>query len=254
MTASHCVNRKTAKQAHEVGKNRPGSIGAFPSCGIGFLPPKHLDTARWRPQWTAHRRCSPFNIQSAGKRGAMTWINEASILKIELSVSTGRAIWNKVTGSFKIPCCVHLRAFTSVVRWLQSNRSFISGALVAAALCPAGGLVSAREITLHSDNGHFTVRISGIEHPERTNRMHNAELLIMTGNGSLVGSAAIALGGLHLYALNPLPTSPRVTARPQHGRYVVEGLRFHVPGEWRLVFDIIFEHIRDRVTLDVLVK
>jgi hypothetical protein len=89
---------------------------------------------------------------------------------------------------------------------------------------------------------------------ERVNHMRRLRLAITAADGRPAGGAAIALEGQHRYAPNPLPTAPRVTSEPEQGRYTVEGLRFHMPGEWRLTFEIAFEEIRDRVTLDVVVK
>jgi hypothetical protein len=106
----------------------------------------------------------------------------------------------------------------------------------------------------HSEAGHFIVRVSGIQHPEHLNRMHGLELSLSTADGKPAAGATIVLTGQRRYSSNPLPTLPAVTPEPAAGHYQVAGLRFHMPGEWRLVLDIDFAHIRDRATLDVVVK
>lgn len=47
-----------------------------------------------------------------------------------------------------------------------------------------------------------------------------------------------------------LPTQPRITGQLGEGRYVLEGLKFNMPGRWRLVFDLRSALGEDRVVLE----
>jgi hypothetical protein len=127
-------------------------------------------------------------------------------------------------------------------------------ALAAATVAAAAPVAAAQPITLHSEGSRFTLRVAGIDSPERLNRLHGFDLAIAAADGRSVSGAVVIVTGRHRYAPNPLPTSPRVSPAQGAGDYRVEGLRFHVPGEWRLALEIEFEHIRDRATLDVVVK
>jgi len=118
----------------------------------------------------------------------------------------------------------------------------------------AGSPALAQPVTIHSEAGRFTLRISGLARSEPLNRLHGFDLALETADGRPLAGASIALAGRRNTSPNPLPTSPRVAPVADEGRYRVEGLRFHMPGEWRLVFDIEFAQIRDRATLDVAVK
>ena len=49
-----------------------------------------------------------------------------------------------------------------------------------------------------------------------------------------------------------LPTAPEVTRYLGEGRYLVEGLRFHMPGWWELRLDISVGDARDSVTFNLM--
>jgi hypothetical protein len=112
----------------------------------------------------------------------------------------------------------------------------------------------AQPIALRSDGGHFTLRVTGLDHPERLNLLHGFDLSLATADGSPVSGASIVLAGRRRTSSNPLPTAPRVSPAPGEGNYRVEGLRLHMPGEWHLVFEIEFAHIRDRAALGIAVR
>jgi hypothetical protein len=109
-------------------------------------------------------------------------------------------------------------------------------------------------VTINSEASRFTIRIDGIGRPEPLNRLHGFDLVIAAPDGRPVTGAVVAVSGQHRYAPNPLPTAPQAAPAGEAGRYRVEGLRFHVPGEWRLAIEIESDHIRDRAAFDVVVK
>jgi hypothetical protein len=123
-----------------------------------------------------------------------------------------------------------------------------------ALLCVAASPEAAQPIVLRTEGHGFSVRVTGIERPERTNHMHGLELSLATADGKPIAGASVVVTGQRLFALNPLPTSPQVRPDRDAGTYRVEGLRFHMAGEWRLVFVIEFAQIRDRFMLNVVVK
>ena len=113
---------------------------------------------------------------------------------------------------------------------------------------------SVEPIVLRTENNKFSVRVTGLELPERVNHLHGFDIFLSTPDGKPVAGAAIEVAAHQRYALNPLPTSPRVLAGTQDGAYRLEGLRFHMAGEWHLVLAIEHGRNHDRASLDVLVK
>ena len=113
---------------------------------------------------------------------------------------------------------------------------------------------AAESIVIKSEGKLFRVRLTGLGRTEQTNHLHGFDLFLTTVDGRAAASASITLTGERRYSPNPLPTLPQVRPGPTHGSYRVEGLRFHIGGEWRLAFAIEFEQIRDRAMLDIDVK
>jgi hypothetical protein len=123
-----------------------------------------------------------------------------------------------------------------------------------ALICALARSGAAEAIALPSAGNFFIVRLAGIGPTEQVNRMHGFDLSLTTVDGRAAGGAAIRLTGLRRYTQSPLPTSPRVSPGPGEGSYRIEGLRFHMPGEWRLVFEIDFEQISDHAAIEIVVK
>ena len=123
-------------------------------------------------------------------------------------------------------------------------------ALVWATAVPA----QAAPLSIKSEAGKFIVRVNGIARPERLNHLHGFDLALATAGGKPVSGASIGLTGRRRETNSPLPTLPQVSVMPGAGHYRVEGLRFHMPGEWQLIFAIGDGAIRDRAVLDIVVK
>jgi YtkA-like len=137
---------------------------------------------------------------------------------------------------------------------LQPLPRLTLGFLALALICGAAHAGSVEPIVLWTENHKFSVRLTGLERPERLNHLHGVDIFLSTPDGRPVEGATVAVTAHHRYALNPLPTSPQVLAGKQDGAYRLEGLRFHIAGEWHLVLAIDHERNHDRASLDILVK
>jgi hypothetical protein len=126
--------------------------------------------------------------------------------------------------------------------------------IVSLLACAAVRPACAEIIAIRSAAGHFIVRVTGLERSQPLHRLHGFELRLETTDGRAAAGASIVLSGRRLDASNPLPTLPRVAPATGEGNYRVEGVRFHMPGDWHLVFDIDFEQVRDRAVLDIMAK
>jgi hypothetical protein len=121
-------------------------------------------------------------------------------------------------------------------------------------LVAAAGAQPVEQVVVRSEAGRFRLQFIGLTRPERLNRLHGFDLSLTTTDGRPAAGARIAVSGWRRYAPNPLPTAPQVRPGPMAGHYRVEGLRFHMGGEWKLVLDIEFEQIRDRAVLEIMVQ
>ena len=74
--------------------------------------------------------------------------------------------------------------------------------------------------------------------PVIINRIHSWELVLTRSDGSPLTDAEITvIGGMPDHD-HGLPTLPVVTRESRPGHYLLEGVRFHMPGRWQLSFTI----------------
>ena len=84
----------------------------------------------------------------------------------------------------------------------------------------------------------LVVRYESSLQPVEINKMHSWLLRVETADGRPVEDATIEVDGGMPEHDHGLPTQPRVTAELGGGSYRVDGLRFHMRGDWELVFTI----------------
>lgn len=112
--------------------------------------------------------------------------------------------------------------------------------LTMALLCiPAQALAPlAPEVERISQKGQFRVQIQSSLQPVAINRMHYWLLYLEDAEGKPVADASIEVTGSMPRHDHGLPTRPMVRADEDDGTYLIEGLRFHMPGEWRMEMNI----------------
>ena len=100
-----------------------------------------------------------------------------------------------------------------------------------------------------SSSGHFRVSYESDLQPIAINSMHSWILDVTDSDGEPVSGAALAVtGGMPAHD-HGLPTSPQVTRELAPGRYLLEGLRFHMSGQWQVEIVIDVGKLRDVVVI-----
>ena len=119
-------------------------------------------------------------------------------------------------------------------------------ALAAAAIAaPSSSAVEPGD-SAWSKNRRFRAQVVSVPSPIPVNRLHSWRVAIRTRAGRPVLGARIAIDGDMPAHGNGLPARPR--ARPVGGgRYLIEGVKFQMPGEWYLELRITHRGVRDRV-------
>lgn len=96
----------------------------------------------------------------------------------------------------------------------------------------------AAEEVWESSNGSFKVSYSSKVMPIPINQIHQWVLLIENAEGKPVSDANIELqGGMPLHD-HGLPTNPVATEYLGEGNYLIEGIRFHMMGDWEITLEI----------------
>ena len=95
-----------------------------------------------------------------------------------------------------------------------------------------------------------TLEIFSRLNPLAINTIHSWELVLYTADGvPLNGAQMSVVGGMPDHD-HGLPTSPVVTGEIAPGRYLLEGVRFHMPGRWLLTFDVTSAQGQESATLE----
>ena len=97
----------------------------------------------------------------------------------------------------------------------------------------------------------FRVRVEPDLQPLAINSIHRWIVQVETLDGTPVTSAAIDIrGGMPTHD-HGLPTLPEATEHLGEGRYLIEGMRFHMSGYWEVILAIDTGAIRDEVVIPV---
>ena len=100
-------------------------------------------------------------------------------------------------------------------------------------------------------DGHFVISFQSEIDPVVINRMHRWHLELTDPQGNAISGAVISVAGGMPAHDHGLPTRPQVTSEPAPGRYLLEGLRFHMGGRWDLVLTIEADGLRDVVVIEL---
>ena len=103
-----------------------------------------------------------------------------------------------------------------------------------------------------SENGLFVVSVAERPDPVPLNEIHTWTVHVETAEGVPVDDATIDIdGGMPMHD-HGLPTAPRVTAAPGEGDYLLEGMKFQMPGHWVVRLDIETDGASDAVTFELM--
>lgn len=72
------------------------------------------------------------------------------------------------------------------------------------------------------------------------NRIHSWHIRILDSNGNPVLADMRISGGMPEHD-HGMPTAPQITGQLENGDYLMEGMRFHMPGHWQLLFELTID-------------
>ena len=101
-----------------------------------------------------------------------------------------------------------------------------------------------------SASGNLEVTVEPQLTPVVINRMHSWIIEIRSTAGAYISDATITVSGGMPAHDHGLATQPRVTQALGNGRYLLEGLRFHMQGAWQLQLEIEHRGIADNVLIE----
>jgi hypothetical protein len=105
-----------------------------------------------------------------------------------------------------------------------------------------------------SMKGHFTVSYKSDVQPVPVNRLHSWDLTVKSADGKLLKNASVKILGDMPEHGHGFPTEPEVSGTMEDGHYLVEGLKFSMPGWWVVTFHITAGDMMDQVSFNLLLQ
>ena len=102
--------------------------------------------------------------------------------------------------------------------------------------------------------GNFSVSYKSDLEPVPLNKIHSWTLTIKTSDGKPVTDTVIEIDGDMPEHGHGLPTQPEVTQDLGDGNYVVEGMKFSMPGWWTIKLYMRTQDKEESVTFNLLLK
>ncbi len=120
---------------------------------------------------------------------------------------------------------------------------------VAAVLVGVSTAAAAAHTEWRSQAGLYRVSYRSELDPIEINKIHSWVLHVTTADGRPVENAEITFNGGMPAHNHGLPTEPSVTKYLGSGDYRVEGIRFHMAGDWEITVTISTSLGRDTCTI-----
>jgi hypothetical protein len=92
--------------------------------------------------------------------------------------------------------------------------------------------------TRPSEHNLYTVHINPVATPIVINKMHAWEIKVAGPSGEAIDHAKISFSGGMPQHSHGFPSEPKVTQELGDGRYLLEGMKFSMPGWWEIILDI----------------
>ncbi len=107
----------------------------------------------------------------------------------------------------------------------------------------------------YSDDNKYKVTLYSNFYPLPINKVHTWTAHIETASGEIVENAKVRIHGGMPAHKHGFPTKPRVNTYVGNGDYLIEGVKFSMPGEWEMRLNIREDKIlrRDRVVFKIVV-
>ena len=143
---------------------------------------------------------------------------------------------------------------------LSSRRAVLLGipAILAATAVTAG--LFAREmpddldhaLERPTDAGLYVAAIEPVDSPVTVGPMHAWTVRLTEADGTPIETAAIEIDGGMPQHGHGLPTAPAVTGTLGDGRFLIEGMKFNMPGWWEIDLAIDGPAGADTVTFNLV--
>lgn len=120
----------------------------------------------------------------------------------------------------------------------QLKRILAIGVVASFSFAVVTGSAAASQLTTVSQPAGLHVTMQSELQPLTINQMHSWIISVHDTQGGAINDAVIRVDGGMPEHNHGLATSPQVTGQLGEGRYRLQGVRFHMNGEWELRLQI----------------
>lgn len=104
-----------------------------------------------------------------------------------------------------------------------------------------------------TNQNRYQVNLHAPAEPIAINKLHAWEIQLRTLSGAAVKGADIGVDGGMPQHGHGFPTQPRVTRELNDGRYLLEGMKFSMPGWWQIKLKVKAGSGEDEVTFNTVI-
>jgi len=105
-----------------------------------------------------------------------------------------------------------------------------------------------------SQNGIFTVSLISKSQPVPLNKIHSWVIAVKKPDGTPVHNASIRINADMPEHGHNLPTVPVITEDSENGTYLLEGMKFQMPGWWTISLKITSGNETDDVIFNTIIE
>lgn len=138
-----------------------------------------------------------------------------------------------------------------MIRTITSCLSLLAAAALVACAAPPADLDLA--LTHPTLDKKFVVTLQPPARPAAINQIHSWQIMLTSPTGLPIPDAQIAGDGGMPQHGHGLPTRPQVTQKAVDGTYLLEGMKFSMPGWWEIKLAIQANGESDKVTFNTVV-
>lgn len=105
-----------------------------------------------------------------------------------------------------------------------------------------------------TDRNTYQIELHSLADPIEINKIHAWEIKVRNPTGEAVTNARIDVDGGMPQHGHGFPTQPKVTRELGDGRYLLEGMKFSMPGWWEIKLNVTSSLGTDDVTFNKVIE
>ena len=121
--------------------------------------------------------------------------------------------------------------------------------LLSLGLTALGSSANAASADLSGSARGITLDVFSRLSPLEINSIHSWEIVLTDEQGPIEDAALTVTGGMPEHNQG-MPTQPQISQQLAAGRYLLEGVRFHMPGLWRITAVVTRESAPVTIVID----